>query len=180
MVAVPAALFSIFTTVLSASLSSGLLSADAMKSSVRMSSTRLSSPLSNRMSEPLVKLPGIVLLLMVFFGDLGGEMVAASRLRPSIGFCRSRGPLRTLSSGRVRMRCFIEPSLPDGILNRVWPCGWMEVGVWGGVRLSLSIVLTDEGGLKVLGGDRNVEVLLGVGIVGEKVSIGDRGVGGMA
>lgn len=37
---------------------------------------------------------------------------------------------------------------------------------------------TAEGGLKVLGGDRKVDVLLAVGVDGEKVSKGDRGVGG--
>lgn len=131
-----------------------------------MSSTLLKSPLANWMSDPLAKLPGTVLLLSVLLGDLGGELVAANFPRKG-SLWRSKGAaaLGFASSGLVRIRCLSEPSFPEGTLKAAGGC-WL--------RLSLLVAaFTAAGGLKVDGGGR--KVVLAVGVVGEKVSSGERG-----
>lgn len=76
---------SILTTVLSASLRSGHLSADSTKSSVLISSTFFVSPVANCTKDPLVKLFCAVVLVEVFLGDSGGEVTALTRFRAPSG-----------------------------------------------------------------------------------------------
>lgn len=86
--------------------------------------------------------------------------------RASPDRCKSKGLLGAPSSG-LKILCFKEPSFPHGTLK-------------GGSLRSLTNVgvFAEEGGLYVDGGERNVPVLLAVGVVGEYVSRGERGGGG--
>lgn len=114
---------SILITVLFSNLSSGLFSADKTKSSVFISSTFLRAPFANWIKDPLEKFTGTVLLLKDFPGDCGGDTVEGIQfLCVSDAFVLWRSMAArcsgTLSSGRVKIRCFNEPSLPLGTYNR--------------------------------------------------------------
>lgn len=150
---------SILTTVLSASRSSGFLSADRTKSSVRMSSTRRSSPVSSCIREPFAKFPGTVLLFVLsvgFVGVEGGDNVLAMRFLDEA---------RLSPGGRVKMRCFREPSLPLGTLKLAIFCFSFRM-LWPGFTCAEVMVAV---GLKAVDGGMKVAVagLLGVaGVVG--------------